>query len=335
MRTEIKEKVAEFAEGKLGFSSREIGTDGLIINLLAKPESEREIVEEALQDIKEVISSFTGDMPDVNGVNLDNGATGYKITLRDLNKLTEPSNEDISELAEELVGEEIVEVNEKHVVSEVEKKQKEGRALREPTDSKAVVKEYLPPENQMAAVIAEQNQVAATSELPEEKDFKSVSVENPEGKKYARVAAPLDGSEPKVEYSDSRDFSSEPDTIEEDEEDITPKETLYSILAGKKGIVTVNEETGKKEVTITKEVVDIDIDSDFDKIERFTRLATSRTNKAIKAIYLVGNCSNKGNYEYNQEQVDKIINALEDAICHIKSEFFNEMEGKNIPTVEL
>jgi hypothetical protein len=43
---------------------------------------------------------------------------------------------------------------------------------------------------------------------------------------------------------------------------------------------------------------------------RFERIATRRTQEIIKKIQLLGNCSNRGFYDYRQWQVDKIFDAI-------------------------
>lgn len=50
------------------------------------------------------------------------------------------------------------------------------------------------------------------------------------------------------------------------------------------------------------------------KREKFKRLAELRTNNAIKQIQLIGNLSNKNNYEYTEEDVKKIFKALREEI---------------------
>lgn len=47
---------------------------------------------------------------------------------------------------------------------------------------------------------------------------------------------------------------------------------------------------------------------------KFVRLANKRVGKALKAIQLVGNLSNKSNYDYTDEDVAKIFKALQDEI---------------------
>ena len=63
------------------------------------------------------------------------------------------------------------------------------------------------------------------------------------------------------------------------------------------------------------------------KKERFIRIAESRTNKIIDMIDLLGNCSNKHNYDYSQEDIKKIFDAIEQKLKVTKSKF--EMEESN------
>lgn len=45
--------------------------------------------------------------------------------------------------------------------------------------------------------------------------------------------------------------------------------------------------------------------------EKFKRVASARTSKIINMLKLLGNCSNKYVYEYTEEDVKKIYNAIE------------------------
>lgn len=47
------------------------------------------------------------------------------------------------------------------------------------------------------------------------------------------------------------------------------------------------------------------------KAERFVRLAEARTEKAIRILRLLGNCSCKTNYSYTDDQVDQIFDRLQ------------------------
>ncbi len=57
------------------------------------------------------------------------------------------------------------------------------------------------------------------------------------------------------------------------------------------------------------------------KRDRFVRLAEARTNKIIDMMRLLGNCSNKANYEYSEEDVKKIFNALEKELKNTKNKY--------------
>lgn len=58
-----------------------------------------------------------------------------------------------------------------------------------------------------------------------------------------------------------------------------------------------------------------------DDREKFVRLANKRVNNAIKSIQLIGNLSNKSNYSYHDDDVQKIIKALQDEINACKRRF--------------
>lgn len=60
--------------------------------------------------------------------------------------------------------------------------------------------------------------------------------------------------------------------------------------------------------------------------DRFRRIAESRTNKIINMIDLLGNCSNKNNYEYTDEDVKNIFNAIESSLKISKMKFIEKQE---------
>ncbi len=57
------------------------------------------------------------------------------------------------------------------------------------------------------------------------------------------------------------------------------------------------------------------------KREKFVKLTNNRVNKAIKQISLIGNLSNRNNYDYSEEEAKQIFKALEDEIRECKSRF--------------
>jgi len=65
------------------------------------------------------------------------------------------------------------------------------------------------------------------------------------------------------------------------------------------------------------------------KRENFVRLAESRVTRAIEALRVIGNLSNRSNYEYNEEDIKKIINTLQTEINSLKSQFVIRTTSKN------
>ena len=58
--------------------------------------------------------------------------------------------------------------------------------------------------------------------------------------------------------------------------------------------------------------------------ERFVALAEKRVKRAIKDLQLIGNLSNKSNYSYTEQDVKKILNALNNELKILKRRFTNE-----------
>ena len=55
--------------------------------------------------------------------------------------------------------------------------------------------------------------------------------------------------------------------------------------------------------------------------QKFIRLANKRVSNAMRAIQLVGNLSNRSNYDYTDEDVAKIFKALQDELSVCKRRF--------------
>jgi len=64
--------------------------------------------------------------------------------------------------------------------------------------------------------------------------------------------------------------------------------------------------------------------------EKFVSLAERRVTKAIKSLRLIGNLSNKTNYSYAEEDVRKIINALDNEIKSLKRRFETDKESHEV-----
>lgn len=59
------------------------------------------------------------------------------------------------------------------------------------------------------------------------------------------------------------------------------------------------------------------------KQKKFIELAEKRVNKALKQLQLIGNLSNKRNYEYNQEDYKKIFRAIDGEVKSMKQKFID------------
>ena len=58
------------------------------------------------------------------------------------------------------------------------------------------------------------------------------------------------------------------------------------------------------------------------KRERFTEVAGNRTNRIINDIRLLGNCSNKNNYEYSEADIRKMFAAIEESLRITKARYY-------------
>ena len=68
---------------------------------------------------------------------------------------------------------------------------------------------------------------------------------------------------------------------------------------------------------------------------KFVDLATKRVSKALKDIQLIGNLSNRSNYDYTDEDVAKIMKALSDELSACRKKFDLAMKKQSKPTFEL
>lgn len=64
------------------------------------------------------------------------------------------------------------------------------------------------------------------------------------------------------------------------------------------------------------------------KREKFTRLAESRMNNALKQISLIGNLENTSAYEYDTHDVDKILKTLRSAVNELEVTFKGDSKAK-------
>ncbi|MCC8361017.1 hypothetical protein [Salinimicrobium sediminilitoris] len=62
-----------------------------------------------------------------------------------------------------------------------------------------------------------------------------------------------------------------------------------------------------------------------DKRQRFEEVAGKRVRFIIDKLDLLGNCSNRNNYEYNEEDTKKMFGAIKEAIRLTELRFQNEL----------
>jgi ABC-type Fe3+-hydroxamate transport system substrate-binding protein len=66
------------------------------------------------------------------------------------------------------------------------------------------------------------------------------------------------------------------------------------------------------------------------KNDKFKRLATKRVNTLLKTIRLVSNLSNKSNYEFSEDEANKIIRAISNSFDELKSKFKSKKDDFKI-----
>jgi hypothetical protein len=71
-----------------------------------------------------------------------------------------------------------------------------------------------------------------------------------------------------------------------------------------------------------------------DKREKFVRLAESRVSKAMQAIRVVGNLSNRSNYVFSDDDIKKITRALNAEVEAMTARFRNT-DAKSRPEFKL
>jgi hypothetical protein len=90
-----------------------------------------------------------------------------------------------------------------------------------------------------------------------------------------------------------------------------PEKNLSNIGLLYSYIRNIYEHKCRKETPMTRE-------SDRAK---FTKLASARVSKALKDIQLIGNLSNRSNYDYTDEDIVKIFKALSEELSASRHRF--------------
>lgn len=65
------------------------------------------------------------------------------------------------------------------------------------------------------------------------------------------------------------------------------------------------------------------------KAQKFQRIAERRVNETLRALRLLGNLSDRRNYEFTEDQVSSIFGALDQEYRSVRSKFKAESGGAN------
>lgn len=69
--------------------------------------------------------------------------------------------------------------------------------------------------------------------------------------------------------------------------------------------------------------------AEISKRERFTKVASNRVQNVLHYLNLLKNCANKSNYEYTQEDVDKMFGEITRVLKDVKAVYANEQNKQN------
>lgn len=57
------------------------------------------------------------------------------------------------------------------------------------------------------------------------------------------------------------------------------------------------------------------------KSDKFVKLANNRVNRVFKQLQLIANLSNRCHYDYTQDEINQILNAIEKEVATVKERF--------------
>lgn len=62
--------------------------------------------------------------------------------------------------------------------------------------------------------------------------------------------------------------------------------------------------------------------------EKFVRIATRRTQSILEKLRLLENCANTSVYEYTEEEINKIFDAIDKALKKVKQSFSKPVKAE-------
>jgi hypothetical protein len=60
---------------------------------------------------------------------------------------------------------------------------------------------------------------------------------------------------------------------------------------------------------------------DNNRRDNFKRLASARTVEVLKKLKILGNCANRSNYDYTEEEISKIFSEIDRKVKEVKAKF--------------
>lgn len=70
------------------------------------------------------------------------------------------------------------------------------------------------------------------------------------------------------------------------------------------------------------------MDNNKQKNDRFKRIASKRVDNIVKSIRSLSNCSNTNNYQYNEEDVNKMTRAIREEVKVMETLFRKNLSNK-------
>lgn len=64
------------------------------------------------------------------------------------------------------------------------------------------------------------------------------------------------------------------------------------------------------------------------KRDRFIRVAENRTNRILDTLDLLGNCANKGNYDYTEQDVKKIFDTIQKKLDETRQRYAKQSKNE-------
>ena len=68
--------------------------------------------------------------------------------------------------------------------------------------------------------------------------------------------------------------------------------------------------------------------------ERFTSVGVARVNSVLESVRILKNCADRGAYEYNKVEIDKIFAKIEHDLADARKTFEDALAGKSVKQIK-